>query len=87
MLRAPGSRFANQLYRTFIKTDDGSIDGWWLCVQLDHVLHARHEIAVYFGNAPHLVLPRLELFFVQATTDGFLSNLFMMGQPHHLIGQ
>lgn len=53
----------------------------------DNVLHARHEIAVYFGNAPHLVLPRLELFFVQATTDGFLSNLLMMGQAHHLIGQ
>ena len=40
-----------------------------LGVELEHVLHSRHEFGVDLRDAPHLLLPRLELHLGEPSTD------------------
>ena len=62
----PGSRgsgdraSANQRGGGLVKLDRPTLGVLWLGVQLQHVLHVGHELGTHLGDAPFLLLPRLE---------------------------
>ena len=50
---------ADQLDRTFIEADHGSLGIMRLGIQIEQILHAGDVLAVDIGDAPHLLLPGL----------------------------
>jgi hypothetical protein len=58
----------DQLPRGFIEADDRSPRIWHLGVEIEDVFHARHVLGIHRRNAPHLLLPRLQLHLGQPAT-------------------
>ena len=53
----------HQLLGCLVETDHGTVSVVVFVVQVKHVLHTCHELSAHLGNAPLLVLPRLEFVF------------------------
>src|SRR5229473_1401837 len=53
----------------------------------EHILHAGDVFPVDLGDAPHFFAPGLQMVLRQPSTDGLRRQLFMVGEPDHLIGQ
>ena len=81
------ARLADQLPRRLVEADDGSLRVRRLGVEVEDVLHARDELGVDLRDAPHLLLPRLQLLLREPATDRLARERLVLRQPHHLAGQ
>ena len=55
------SYFANELGRAFIEAHNRLQWIWRLGVQIKYIFHAGYVFGIYFGYAPHVLAPRLEV--------------------------
>jgi hypothetical protein len=60
---------SDQLARRLVEADDRMLLVGPLGVELEDVFHPRDELCVDLRDAPHLLLPRFQLVFREATTD------------------
>jgi hypothetical protein len=64
------ANFLDQLLAGFIEVHFWALFIIRLLIQVKHVFHQRHELSIYFWNAPLLFSPRLErVFFISLRTD------------------
>jgi len=57
------SRLGQQLGRSLVKADHRSLWVIGFSIKVQDILHGGHEFSAYLGNAPFLLLPRLERVF------------------------
>lgn len=62
--RQTGSSFANQSSPPFIKANQWPSRIIGLLIQVQHILHAGHIVCTGLKDAPHLLLPGLQLVFL-----------------------
>ena len=75
------ARFADELGWAFVEADHGPLRVKLLGIEVEHILHAGDELGVDLGDAPHVLLPRLEMVLGrQASADGFTRETIMVGQ-------
>ena len=65
------ARFADELGGPFVEADHGPLRVKLLGIEVEHILHAGDVLGVDLGDAPHVLLPRLEMVLGQASADGF----------------
>ena len=81
------ARFADQLSRRLVETDDGVLFVRRFGVELEDVFHARDKLCVDLRDAPHLLLPRFQLVFGEPAPDRLRRERFVFRQPHHRVSQ
>src|SRR5271166_3812772 len=67
------ARFADELGGVFVEADHRPLRVRLLGVEIEHILHAGDVLGVDLGDAPHVLLPGLEMVLGQASAD--LANL------------
>src|ERR1700722_18932686 len=55
------ARFADELGGAFVEADHGPLRVRLLGIEVEHILHAGDVLGVDLGDAPHVLLPRLEM--------------------------
>ena len=55
---------ADQLGRTFVEAHDRPVRIGDLCIEVEHILHARDVFAIDLGDAPHIPAPGLEFILL-----------------------
>ena len=58
-----------------------------LGIEVEHILHAGDVLGVDLGDAPHVLLPGLEMVLGQASADGLPRQTVMVGQLDHRASQ
>src|SRR5271165_6643077 len=81
------ARFADELGGAFVEADHGPLRVKLLGIEVEHILHAGDVLGVDLGDAPHVLLPRLEMVLGQASADGFTRETVMVGQLDHRASQ
>jgi hypothetical protein len=90
LTRLGGDRLTNladELGRALVEADHRSLGIGRLGIEVEHILHAGDVFPVDLGDAPHVFAPGLQMVLRQPSTDGLRRQLFMVGEPDHLIGQ
>jgi hypothetical protein len=90
LTRLGGDRLTNladELGRALVEADHRSLGIGRLGIEVEHILHAGDVFPVDLGDAPHVFAPGLQTVLRQPSTDGLRRQLFMVGEPDHLIGQ
>ena len=64
------ARFADKLGGAFVEADHGPLRVMLLGIEVEHILHAGDVLGVDLGDAPHVLLSRLEMVLGQASADG-----------------
>src|ERR1700674_488350 len=81
------ARFADELGGAFVEADHRPLRVWLLGIEIEHILHAGDVLGVDFGDAPHVLLPGLEMVLGQASADGLTRQTVMVGQLDHCASQ
>jgi hypothetical protein len=81
------TRLADELAGRLVEADDRPIGVGRLRVELQHIFHSGDVLGVELGNAPHLLLPRLEVYLGEATPNGLVGELSVCRETDHLVGQ
>src|SRR5208337_3956903 len=81
------ARFADELGGAFVEADHRPLRVKLLGIEVEHILHAGDVLGVDLGDAPHVLLPRLEMVLGQASADGFTRETVMVGQLDHRASQ
>jgi hypothetical protein len=81
------TRFADELSGSLVEAHHGTLVVGSLGVEIKHVLHPGDEFSVDLRDAPHLLLPRFQLFLRETATDRVGRKRAMLRQAHHLVGQ
>ena len=63
--------FADQLSWAFIETNNRALWVGHPGIEVEHILHAGNVFCINLGDAPHLLAPRLQVVFGQASAHGF----------------
>ena len=61
------ARFADELGGAFVEADHGPLRVKLLGIEVEHILHAGDVLGVDLGDAPHVLLPGLEMVLGQAS--------------------
>ncbi len=81
------ARFADELGGAFVEADHGPLRVKLLGIEVEHILHAGDVLGVDLGDAPHVLLPGLEMVLSQASADGLARQTVMVGQLDHRASQ
>ena len=81
------ARFADELGGAFVEADHRPLWVRLLGVEVEHILHAGDVLGVDLGDAPHVLLPGLEMVLGQAPADGLTRETVMVGQLDHRASQ
>src|SRR3954447_24160642 len=81
------AHLADQLNGALVEADHRTRRIRRLGVEIEHVLHAGHVLAIDLRHAPHLLAPRLELVLGQAPAHGLAREAAVIGEAHHLAGE
>src|SRR6266849_8173664 len=81
------ARLADKLARCLVEADHWAALVQSLSVKLKDVFHPGDELGVDLRDAPHLLLPRLQLLLRQPATDSLGRERFVRSQPHHFVRQ
>src|ERR1043165_7874639 len=81
------SLLADELSWRFVEADDGTSRIWPLSVEWQDVFHSGDEFRIDLGDAPHLLLPGLELHLAEASSNGLFGDLRVHRQSNHLAGE
>jgi hypothetical protein len=76
-----------ELDRDFVKADDGSLGVMRLGIEIEEILHPGDVIAIDLGDAPHLLLPGLQIVIVQPAADRVTRDALVFDQFDQGIGQ
>src|SRR5215471_12161275 len=71
---------ANKLNRAFVEADHRAFRIGRFAIEVEHVLHPRDVLGIDPGNAPHLLAPRLQVVFRQASAYRFSRDAGMRGE-------
>src|SRR4029079_3956159 len=77
----------DELSWRFVEADDRASRIWQLGIKRQDVFHSGDEFRIDLGNAPHLLLPGLELHLAKRPPNGFFGDLGVYCQLNHLIGE
>src|SRR5271157_5325744 len=77
------ARFADELGGAFVEADHRPLRVRLLGIEVEHILHPGDVLGVDLGDAPHVLLPRLEMVLGQASADGLTRETVMVGQLDH----
>ena len=77
------ARFADELGGAFVEADHWSLRIGLLDIEAEHILHAGDVLGVDLGDAPHVLLPGLEMVLGQASADGLTRETVMVGLLRH----
>src|SRR5271166_2125281 len=81
------ARFADELGWAFVEADHWPLRVRLLGIEVEHILHAGDVLGVDLGDAPHVLLPGLEMVLGQASADGLPRQTVMVGQLDHRASQ
>src|SRR3954470_3222886 len=81
------THLADQLNGALVEADHRTGRIKRLGVEIEHVLHAGHVLAIDLWHAPHLLAPLLELVLGQAPAHGLAREAAVIGEAHHLAGE
>src|SRR3954453_6254739 len=81
------AHLANQLNGALVEADHRARRIGRLGVEIKHILHAGHVLAIDLRHAPHLLAPRLELVLGQAPAHGLAREAVVIGEANHLAGE
>ena len=81
------TRFADELGGAFVEADHWPFRVRLLGIEVEHILHAGDVLGVDLGDAPHVLLPGLEMVLGQASADGLTRQTVMVGQLDHRASQ
>src|SRR5262249_1468018 len=65
------AHFSNQLDRALVEADHWAFRIGMFRVEIEHILHAGDVFGIDPWDAPHVLAPRLEVIFGQASAYGF----------------
>src|SRR5271166_5794036 len=81
------ARFADELGGAFVEADHRPLGVRLLGIEVEHIFHAGDVLGVDLGDAPHVLLPGLEMVLGQASADGLPRQTVMVGQLDHRASQ
>ena len=81
------ARFADELGGAFVEADHRPLWVRLLGIEVEHIFHPGDVLGADLGDAPHVLLPGLEMVLGQASADGLPRQTVMVGQLDHRASQ
>src|SRR6266702_42010 len=75
---------ANELGRALIKTDDRTLWIGLFGIEIEHILHAGDVFAIDLRDAPHVLVPGLQIIVGQTPTHGLTGDIVVLSKPDQL---
>jgi len=77
---------ADELHRGLVEADHRALGIGRFGIEVEHVFHARHILAVDLGNAPHVLAPRFESVLGQPPAHRLVRQTVVIGESDHRVG-